>query len=171
MRFLLLFLLSWSAWGVDCSKHKIYCHIKRLKPRIDSKFAMSLSNLLYKYSKKYKINPHVSVAIIMQESSFRNKDRIVRAYVDRDGVEVPEYVVTDVSMYQFHVDTIENFKLDTERLRTDLEYATEQHFKLLAKKIKVCSNRGIGKNKAWACYHSYTRKHMNKYYKLVGRYL
>lgn len=171
MKYILILLIPFTVSAIDCSKHKIYCHIKRIKPTIDSKYAMNLSNMLYKYSKQYGTNPHISVAIIMQESSFINKDRTVSAYVVRNGVEKIEQVVTDVSMYQFHVNTIKYLGLNKDRLRKDLDYATKQHIKLLAKKITVCLNRGILKSKAWACYHSYTRKHMNKYYKLVSRFL
>lgn len=156
---------------IDCSRHKIYCHIKAVRPKIDSKFAMKVSNLLYKFSKAYGTNPHISVAIIMQESAFRMVDRKVVAYVKTPEGEVPQTVVTDVSMFQFHVRTIENEGMDKQRLRDDLEYASEQHIKLLAKKIKVCTRVGIPSEEAWTCYHSATRHLRLKYLRDVSRYL
>ena len=91
-----------------CEKHKIYCKILTVKPSINKKFAMELSNHLYKYTKIYKTDANISVAIAMQESSLRNINKM--ASVHHGGKVVKG--VTDVGVFQFHVDTINNFNLD-----------------------------------------------------------
>ncbi len=170
--FMTLILLSpITAKAIDCSKHKIFCKIKELNSSVNDKYAMRLSNLLYKYSKKYKTDPMVSIAIAMQETGIRNIDRKTRALVKQDNGEVIKTVVTDVGIFQFHVDTIEYYNLDVQLIRSDLEYAVEQHIKLLKKKIKLCLRHGIDKDEAWSCYHSLTRKHRRKYVNDVSRYI
>lgn len=166
---ILLLLLSFNLYAkIDCNQHKIYCHIKRVKPSMKMNLAMNLSNLIYKYSRKYGTNPHVSVAIGRQETNLRmigRKETIIQ--FNPEPVYITGY--TDICMFQFHSRTIQAEKLDAHKLYTNLEYCVEQHTKLLAKKIRICK-KNLGK-KAWSCYHSFnniTRKH---YYNLVRRYL
>ena len=78
---LLVMLLSTSAQAeIDCSRHKIFCHIKQLRPKMKKKEAMKLSNLIYKYSRQYGTDPRISVAIGMQESGLRGIHRSRVAY-------------------------------------------------------------------------------------------
>lgn len=156
---------------IDCRQHRIYCKITKLKPSIDSKLAMELSNLIYKYSKVYKIDPFVTVAIVMQESGFARKDRKTWGLVDINGIETPTIVVTDVTLYQFHIKTINHYGLDLNKLRTNLEYATDSHFKILKDKINLCKKRGVSSSVAWSCYHSTTDKLRKRYIEDVSRYL
>ena len=177
--FLLLFLFCIGAAKaeVDCSKHKIYCKIKDLKPSMDNSYAMKLSNLLYKYSIKYNGSPKLAVAIAMQETSLRydknRKQRVIQFFeqCDSQGNCHESYRVidgvSDVCMFQFHVNTILNHNMDPVRLKNDIEYCVEWHFKLMAEKKKICKDM----NKPWACYHSKTKTHRVKYIELVERYL
>lgn len=137
-----------NALGVDCSKHTIYCSILEINPR--AKDAMRLSNYLYTYSKKYQTDPLLSVAIIAQESMFRN-------IVSGD----------DWGLYQFHIQTLEYLNLDKFKLLTNLKYATKSHIKLLRRKIRKCT--GKFKN-PWVCYHSATPVHAKKYEQKVLKY-
>lgn len=163
----LLFLFNVYA-GVDCNKHSIYCHIVKLNPGAPK--AMELSNYLYKYSTKYDTDPHISVAIAMQESSLRNRNRYVYgSFVNCEGKRVVRKVATDIGLFQFHVRTIENMNIDSQRLQLDLEYAVEQHVKLLKHKMKVCKSKGI--DNTWGCYHSYTKEKRDEYVRKVRRFL
>lgn len=166
---LIMFTITGTAYSeVDCGKHKIYCHIKQVRPDMKTREAMKLSNLIYKYSKKYKTDPHLSVAIGMQESSLVNQNRKVKGMIKTEnGFQLVE-VYTDVGLFQMHYNTIIMRELDMNRLQSDLEYNVDQHVKLLSEKIDFCSKRYP--DTAWACYHSSTKKNHIKYVKLVTRY-
>jgi hypothetical protein len=58
------------ARAVNCSKHPIFCQITKNTKRIDKKYAMKLSNVIYRAVKKHHIPPRVFVAILAQESSY-----------------------------------------------------------------------------------------------------
>lgn len=152
---------------VRCRNHPIFCRIVNLKPTIDKEFAMTLSNLIHKYSNKYGTDPLITVAIAMQESSLRNVNRYGTVY--KSGKYIKG--ITDVGIYQFHVNTIRNEGLNADKLAEDLDYATEQHVKLLKKKMKLCRWLDIPLEESWSCYHSATEKHRLKYVNLVKRYL
>lgn len=160
----------------DCQTDKLYCTILELRPDINKDMAYSLSNHIYKYSNMYKVDPYRVIAIGMQESGLRVVNRkqsvmLINEECDPEGVctEYAKYVTgySDVGIFQFHVNTIQNYSMDALRLRDDIEYATEQACLLLSLKIKECKD--VGKN-AWACYHSRTEHHRKLYVKLVNRY-
>jgi len=176
---ILLFFMAFTlnSMAMDCSKHPIYCKIKTLNPKIDVLMANQLSNLIYKYSKKYHQDAYLSVAIAMQESGLRNVNKssnglILENICDSDGVCEQKYregvIYTDIGIFQFHVDTIKNYNIDANLLINNMEYAVEQYFKLMTSKIKMC--RDLGKD-AYLCYHSKTKEERNKYKVLVERYL
>lgn len=72
MRYLLIILLftSISYARTNCEKHPIYCQILNNKPNINKTYAMELSNSIYKYSKKHKVNARILTAIFRQESTY-----------------------------------------------------------------------------------------------------
>lgn len=167
--------LSTEAYSIDCSKHKIYCKIKSLRPKVDKKWAMRFSNIIYKKAKKYGQDPIRSVAIAMQESSLRQINRkqkiLVMKEICQDGECYHAYAtitgLTDLSIWQFHIETAAAYKVDFGRLQEDLEYATDFHFKLMKDKVKRCADLG---DDAWTCYHSRTERLRKHYKKLVDRF-
>ncbi len=187
---LILFLVLASfliteAKAADCEKHPIFCHIKRVRPNMANKEAMDLSNLMYKYAHKYgNKNPILSVAIAMQETNIRRIERSQTVIVftcrgelvkERNkykciGEETSKYVegYSDISLFQFHARTIRLEKLDPVKLKNDLEYSVEQHFKLMKKKLRICKHLG---EEAWTCYHSRTNLLRKRYKEDVERYL
>lgn len=174
MKKLVLFLcmLSTTAYAkIDCNKHPIYCHIKKLRPDMKYKKAMSLSNLFYKYARKHGIkNPIRSVAMAMQETSLRSISRSQNVIVFNKDVTKYEIVrgYSDICMFQFHVNTITSYKLDPIELKKDINYCVEQHFVLLKKKMRYCKHL---ESEAWTCYHSATPKLRKRYKEDVERYL
>lgn len=187
---LMIFMIAVSffmnnAESANCEKHPIYCHIKRFRPDMKYKEAMKLSNLMHKYARKYKNkNPILSVAIAMQETRLRRINRrqtVIVFTCEGDlikkkskykctGKETAEYIkgYSDISIFQFHAMTIKREGLDPVKLKNDLEYAVEQHFKLMKKKLRVCKHL---RNEAWTCYHSRTNKLRKRYKEDVERYL
>ena len=184
MLFLLCLIISQASFGVpnnglfdnvSCKKNPLFCQICKFKPNVNKEWAMKLSNLLFKYGKAYSIDPWRSLAIAMQESSLKNQSRKRKVLIYYDFCEKNKcakkykYVegLSDVGLFQFHVNTIIYNKINPLRLATDLEYTVEQHFLLLSKKQKQCQSLG---KEAWACYHSKNKKYRDKYVKLVNRY-
>jgi len=165
---LFTFFFSSSVYAVDCTKHKIYCHIKRVAPHVSKEKAMKVSNLLYRYAKKYGQDPHISVAIARQENVFRESHRKGKVAVFSDhGYEVVEGS-TDFCMFQIHINTAINEGFNIWKLHTDLEYCIETHFKILKKKRRICKKL---EPYAWACYHSFTPSVREAYRKKVEEYL
>lgn len=181
--FLLFFVLLFTAFipqaeAVNCKQHSVYCHIKALRPDMDDKRAMNLSNLIYKYAKKYGTDPHVSVAIGMQESRLRNihaqqyglqKVTVCDEanFCHDDFREVKIY--TDLGMFQFHVGSLDSYNINLKRvIRHDLDYIVEKHIKILRDKIKMCEHL---KEAAWSCYHSKTPNKRKIYYQMVKPFL
>jgi len=169
-------ILSVAHADVDCNKHKIYCKIKSLKSNMNNKKAMRLSNIIYKKARKYKGDAILAVAIGMQENSLRQRDRkqnVIQFYdvCDEKGHCKENWRilrgVSDVCLFQFHVNTIVSYNINPVKLKNNLDYCVDWHFKLMAIKKRQC--RTI--EKPWACYHSKTPKVRNKYIEFVEEYL
>ena len=157
-----------------CAKNPIYCRIKTVAPWIKSKKAMEISNIFHKLSKKYKTNPFHSIAIARHETTFGRSDGRKESIIvfNKEMTEWKHYRgYSDICLFQFHADTIIHEKLNPIKLKMNLEYCAEQHFKLLTKKIKVCKKMKVKKNERWACWHSYTPSVRRRYKKLVEEYL
>ncbi len=178
----LFFLVSAPSYsgGIDfsslsCQKNRIFCQILTLRPNIDKKWAYKFSNLLYKYGKKFKMDPMRSLAIAMQETSLKNQHRSRNVLVFFDKCDNKHCVksykeiigFSDLSIFQFHVNTIKNFDINPLKLNTSLEYAVKSHFELLQYKQQRCKHL---KESAWACYHSKTPKYQNRYISMVNRW-
>ena len=177
---LLTFLFAPSAFAkVNCDTHKIYCNIVEVNPKVDKTFAMTLSNNLYKYSKRYGTDPLISVAIAMQESSIRNVMRRDAVYVKEDGSI--HKGISDIGVFQIHVNTVENFRrdhgwdIDIDRLIVDVDYQVYWHIRLLKHKVNTCkklrSKLKVKKGNEWSCYHSYTFSKRKKYLNDVSRHI
>jgi len=166
---LLMILLTPLAHAkVNCKKNPLYCTMKSLNPSLKPKWGFQLSNYIHKYSQIYKIDPYISIAIAMQESGIKDINRYESVLIKDDfGKYVKIKGITDIGVWQFHVNTIENFDIDLESVINDLDYATKQHFKLLSRKIKRCGHLG---DEAWSCYHSATKEHREVYVRLVKRF-
>lgn len=176
---ILALLLTTVANAKDvCETHPIYCSILKVKPSINRTFAMELSNYIYKYSQRYGTDPTHSVAIAMQESSLINRDR-KETVIDKRGNVVRG--VSDVGVFQLHVDTIKNMResqgwdINFDRLRSDVEYQTYWHIRLLKRKIRICSSKReklrVTPGNEWSCYHSYTYKRRQIYLEDVSVHL
>ena len=153
-------LLSFSASAVtDCSVHRIYCSIIKVNRQVDRKFAMRLSNALYRYGAG-----RVSVAIAMQESGLRNIKKVTHEFVGGR-------VAIDYGVFQINHRTARHYGMDIARLQTDLAYQVRQHLRLLRSKVRVCKAKGWAKGEEYSCYHSFTKRHRRKYARSVQRWL
>lgn len=171
-----LLCVSSLAYG-NCRNNPVYCDILTLNPSVDKTFALKLSNSIAKYSKKFNLDPKLSVAIAMQESSFQNVNRLGTVLTERNHVVNG---ATDIGVFQIHIETIADMRergsnLDPHRLRSDVDYQAFWHALILKKKIATCSAKrdklSIPVGEEWSCYHSATPKVRKAYVELVNQYL
>ena len=175
-----MFMLSSGvAWGkVDCNRHKLYCTIVKLKPKINKAFAMRLSNAIYKYSKQYNVDPYRAIAIMTQESGInmdaRNTRSRTKTHKECDAWEkctitkITTSETSDFGLFQFHINTMKHFDLDVRRVMTDMDFTTHFAIKMIRDKIRACSKKWP--DTPWACYNSATEGKHQTYVKLVNRY-
>lgn len=135
-----------------------------------------MSVYITRYAKQFRVDPNVSVAIAMQESSLENKNRM--GTLLRGGKLV--YGITDVGVFQIHIDTIahlndEGATIDLQRLETDVEYQTYWHMRILQTKIRTCKSERtklqVSAGAEWSCYHSFTLAKRKIYLKDVSKHL
>ncbi len=148
---------SSTLYATDCHKNPVYCHIIRIAPKTPN--AMELSNSIARAGKKYGVDPHILVAIGMQESTLRPIHRIV-GVVDASSCKLK---ITDYGMFQINEHTIPIYKLDQVRLLVDVDYQIDSGARVLADKLRMFGD--------YASYHSMTPKHRERYRLAVGRYL
>lgn len=162
---------------VSCARNPIFCRIVSLQPDIDNRFAFDLSNYIYIYSKKFKTNPYISVAIAMQESSIQNIDR--KDFITTDYGYVV-YDIADIGVFQINIKTIRNLKkigwyINIPRFIKDIRYQTYWHIRLLKRKMDICANNRyklmVAPGNEWSCYHSFNYANRIDYYVHVHQFL
>ena len=186
---------------VDCKKHSIYCQIKKNKPSLSNKYAMRLSNVIYKMHRKYKIPKHIYTAILMQESGYNLKaknchkglgwaskrvDEEIQyclnhnnAQFDADfclnNIETHEEmeVCTDFGISQIYYKTARKYGFKIHKLNKDLAYSVEAGAKVLQGFMKRYKKRD---KDWWVRYNCGSRGTTKRdtcqiYKKLVERYM
>lgn len=162
---LLLFVCS-NAMAYD----NVYAKLEQYRPDMDRLTLSRIAQAFSKYAKKHGQDPVLSVAIGMQETGLRQVNRTKNVIVfNPDGISWRvERGITDVCMFQFHVDTIVDQGMDPIKLKDNLDYCVEQHFRLMKIKRTLCSDLG---DDSWTCYHSRNPKLRQVYKKLVARFI
>jgi hypothetical protein len=181
--YIILAILSFSMGieignAADCSKHPIYCQIVTNKPNINKRYAMRVSNIIYRKAKKYDISPKLFTAILAQESMYKLSARncttgvVRKSYINFIG-EIQGYhysktkVCTDFGISQIYYKTAKGHKFDIHKLTTDLEYSISagmivlKYFQRYRKKDKNW----------WTRYNAYDKIKRERYRKLVKRFL
>jgi len=168
--FIILFLLlldtqAWSKEGKEDVhiRHPLYTRIIELSPTLDSEEAMNLSNSISHWSKVYKVDPLRVVAIVKQESNFRNVNRTTTVLIEGKVV----VGISDVGVGQVNVASALHYGIDVARLQVDQDYAVEQTCRLLQTKMLDCSYLG---EESWSCYHSKSAKERKIYVDQVNRW-
>jgi hypothetical protein len=141
----IIFITALSITHVHVEKRII-----ELQPNIDRTYAHELAVEVTFWAAYYKCDPMLTVAIAMQESSLN-----------------PEAVspTGDVTVFQLSPQTVKAYHLDAHRLKHDVAYQVQAHFRILSDKLDRC--RGP---RGWSCYHSATVSRRNDYERLVMRY-
>lgn len=155
-----------------CIDHKIYCQIIKNSPSIDRNYAMTMSNYIYKFSKKYGISSRVYTAILAQESMYKLNAKNCTKGLHKDYM-IPVEACSDFGISQIHYNNIPRFKFNVGKLLNNLEYSIEAGFKVLhdiKKRVDIsdkdwytrynCGLKGTTK-----------RETCQRYKKLVEKYL
>lgn len=137
-----------------CAQNPIYCQIVKNKPTINRKYAMKLSNLIYKITKNHNINAHSFTAILAQESMYKNK--------------VFNKKSKDYGIAQINIHTAKRFGFKPKKLLNNLEYSLKAGAIILADLKK---RYGKKEKYYWTRYNSFRKINREKYKKLVMRYL
>jgi len=179
MKLLLIFLITMSTavYGVNLKKHPIYAQIKKNKPSLSKKYAMKLSNVIYKAARKHKIPAKIYTAILMQESGYSLKAKgCHRGILETEtstGIALTEGTIcSDFGISQIYFRTARVYAIDIARLTTDLEYSV-----MAGAKVLKFFKRYSKKDKNWFTrYNCGTRGTTKRdtcqiYKKLVERYL
>lgn len=162
----------------DCNKkNPLYCKIIKFNKHIDHKFALELSDKIYKKSKAIGIDPNISLAILIQESGLINQNTykehtVMERYCENGKCYIIEKQIKevfDMTIAQINIKTANRYGFNIERLfNMDLDYALDCHYTLLKEKMKICSYLGT---ESYSCYHSMNEPYRSLYVELVKRYL
>lgn len=179
--------------NVSCKKHPIYCQIKKNKPSLKHKYAMKLSNVIYKMHKKYKIPTRIFTAILMQESGYSlgakgcHGGLVVPKCNQLEGPESIRFkcklktkeftyetkVCSDFGISQIYYKTAKRFGFNIFKLNNDLEYSVEAGAIVLGDFMKKYKRKD---EDWWVRYNCGVRGSTNRdtcviYKNLVKRYM
>lgn len=171
MKYYLIYLflfLSVSCWGADAVKNPIYNAIITLNKKIDKRDALKYSNIIYKYSKDYKIDPFLVVAISRQESYLNlNSVRQVEhsgIYFDKESNKfIKKIELTDFCMMQINKSNVISKKLNPDKLLNDPDYCIHEGMKILSYFKKLYGSE----TDWWTRYNSPNDKHRKIYKEYV----
>jgi soluble lytic murein transglycosylase-like protein len=144
-------ILTCAASGASAEDRQLCERVMTLQPRVDVRWALFFSQTLNSLAKRYQMDPNLSLAIAMQESS-----------LDPNAVSS----TGDSGIFQVYPSTAKAYGIDLKRLKHDIPYSIEQHLRILKDKVSMCPGK-----RAWSCYHSKTERHRRKYEPLVMRYM
>jgi hypothetical protein len=157
--------LATNSYALDLKKHPIYAQIIKNKPKINKKYAMRLSNSIYKASKNYDIPKHIYTAILAQESGYRLNivGKISGLYKGKKKT-----VQVDFCAAQINWRNVLKMNLEVDKLLTDMQYCINAGAKILAGFKK----RYAKKEKDWYTrYYNSNPIMRSEYKRLVERYL
>jgi soluble lytic murein transglycosylase-like protein len=126
----ILLLLPTITFGLDKSKHPIYYQILQNNPSINKPYAFSLSNKIYKITRKYKIDSNIFTAILAQESMYNNDAKNCTKGLNKD-FELQK-VCTDIGIGQIHYSTVLRYDLEPKKIINDLDYSLNVAAKVLS---------------------------------------
>lgn len=168
-----MLFVSFQAFSkTNCAKHPIFCQIKKNAPHLDSKYAMKLSNVIYKMHKKHNIPRDVFTAILRQESGYSLEARGCHWGIPVGGTEAVK-TCADFGIAQINWKTAERYGFDLNKLTTDLEYSVEAGAIVLRDFMKRFKKKDLN---WWTRYNCGNRGKTTRdtcviYRKLVGRYM
>lgn len=164
---LIFIMLLFNSTVFAKDNNRVFNKIIKLKPKMDRVVAQNLADQISKYSKEFKVDPILVVAIAMQESGLDPLNHRTVVGLNSQG-EMSE-LVTDVGIMQVNLNSIKPYKLSGYMLMNFPDYALWAGIKILSHKLKDCKVK-YG-DTAFGCYNSSTEQYHTEYVTLVRRYL
>ncbi len=121
------------AEAAKCENHPIFCQIVKNKPNIDKKYAMTLSDIIYKETKLRKIPANIYTAILMQESRY-----VLSAKNCKEGIQYPMPYLLNVKKYYYNKE--KNWFCLIDQRNKDKCWPV---FHKMGYKIKLCTDFGM----------------------------
>jgi len=155
-----------------CQDHKIFCQIVKNNPRINKKYAFKLSNIIFKLSKKHKVNARIYTAILAQESMYKLDAKNCKKGLHKDYIK-PIKVCFDFGISMINHRTVSSYNFNLNKLLNDLEYSVEAGMIVFSWFQKTYGKK---EKDFWVRYNCGTKKSIDRetcqtYKKLVERYL
>jgi hypothetical protein len=156
-------------YGADCSKHKIFCQIRKNNPKVTKEYAMQLSNIIHSVTKKYNLRPHIYTAILAQESMYQlkaiNCTTGVKLYDANNPLNEEEIVCVDFGISQINYKTAKAYEFDLTKLVSD---SIEAGAIVLSDMKKRYHEDDIH---YWTRYNSSKKTFREEYRRLVERFM
>jgi hypothetical protein len=186
MLIMLAFISKDAEAKVNCDKHPIFCQIKKNNKKIDKKYAMKLSNIIYKATRTYHIPPRIFTAILAQESQYSLQAKGCHrgiVYIPRPPMSDIEYadhntevtatyqevkVCSDFGIGQIYFKTAKGYGFNIDLLVSDLNYSVNAAAKVLADFQKRYEAKEVD---WWTRYNARSKTKRQIYKTLVERYL
>lgn len=165
---MLLFFFTTASHGYDIKNNPIYHSILVLNPKIDKRDAFKYSNIIYKYSSVYQIDPFLIVAITRQES-YINLNTVREVIISDIHLDkktnkfIKKVEITDFCMMQINKQNVISKNLDPERLIRDPDYCIHEGIKILSFFKKFNGSEEFW----WTRYNSPNDTHREIYKKYV----
>lgn len=115
---------------------RILKQVHKNSPKLDLEYAVKVSQAIVKSSHKYHINSKLIAAILMQESGYKLDAARITCGFDVKAPKIKRCVVTDYGIAQIHFKNLARFKLDKQRLLTDLEYSVDAGVMIMSQYAK-----------------------------------
>lgn len=145
-------LASLTLFGVNSyANEQIASTIQDLSPHIDRQTAKKYAIIIDKYSRKYKINWRIPVAIFRQESNFR---------INEVNYKTDDFGIGQLNYY-WH---IKKKEIDLKRLFNEPDYAIHETYKILYNLKKKYHTGAKGWYQWYTRYHSFRPNRRKRYY-------
>jgi hypothetical protein len=171
------FFIAWAPC-VNAKSKKHPCEYKRnklcrkiltLKKNINKDYALELSNIFYKASRKYKVPQDILLAIAYQESTFvLDSVRSVKGLVFQEGEYKEISVGSDFCMMQINSRNISKMNLKVQKLISDPAYCIDNGAIILKRYHRLHAKAD---EKWWTYYNAISGFKREKYYSDVFRHI
>lgn len=130
---------------------------------------MELSNIIFKHSKKYKLDSQLYTAILCQESKYKlGAKNCAKGLAKFSEFESKVMVCFDFGISQINYITANNYGFEINKLMNDLDYSVKAGAIVLHDILKIWGNK---EKDAWTRYNSPTNEFRKIYKDNVMRWM
>lgn len=171
-----LFSVAFSSWALEKNgniclqpKNKICRKILKLQPELNPDLALSYSQSIYRYAKKFKISSDLMVAIINQESGFNKKSiRKEKGIIEVNGQFKEVEAGFDFCLMQISYWNIRKRSINTNKLMKESDFCIKTGATILSEFKEMY---GKTEKDWWTRYNASTLNYRKEYQRKVERHL